>query len=94
MDFLFPGDKGCLWMVECKASKTVQPAMAGPLESLRRAMGNHAPVRAAVIHQKSTTAPPIRTLAKQVEALDLRAFVDALGGKATGSRKSREAPVA
>ncbi len=36
VDFLFPADKGGVWMIECKASKTVQPAMAEPLQSLRR----------------------------------------------------------
>jgi predicted AAA+ superfamily ATPase len=94
VDFLFPGDKGGLWMVECKASRTVLPAMAGPLESLRRAMGHQAPIRAAVIHQKSTTAPPIRALATQVEALAVQAFVDALGGRSgrerAGKRQSHE----
>src|SRR6202165_4924562 len=35
VDFLFPSGHGGLWMVECKASKTVHPAMAGSLASLR-----------------------------------------------------------
>jgi predicted AAA+ superfamily ATPase len=94
VDFLFPADKGGVWMIECKASKTVQPAMAGPLQSLRRSMGNHAPIRAAVIHQKSATAPPTRALAPGVEALDLQAFVSALGVKMVRQRKTRKAPVA
>ncbi|MCC6859563.1 MAG: DUF4143 domain-containing protein, partial [Bryobacterales bacterium] len=38
VDFLFPPDGGGLWMVECKASMTAQPGMAGPLQSLRRSM--------------------------------------------------------
>jgi predicted AAA+ superfamily ATPase len=92
VDFLFP-DKGGLWMVECKASKTVQPVMARPLESLRRSMRIRQPIRAAVIHQQSTTAPPTRALAPGIEALDVRAFVDALGGKAV-RRRTRKAPVA
>jgi predicted AAA+ superfamily ATPase len=93
VDFLFPADKGGVWMIECKASKTVQPAMAGPLQSLRRSMGNHTPIRAAVIHQTSTTAPPTRALAPGVEALDLRAFVSTLRGKMARSPKAREAPI-
>ena len=88
VDFLFPGDNGALWMVECKASKTVQPAMAGPLQSLRRSMGSRAPLRAAVIHQKSAAALPLRVLAPQVEALDVQSFVAALGGKGM-RRRSR-----
>ena len=81
VDFLFPAGDGGLWMVECKASQTVQPAMAGPLVSLRRSMGEHGPVRMTVVHRASTTAPPSRGVAPGVEALDVRAFVDALGGK-------------
>jgi predicted AAA+ superfamily ATPase len=86
VDLLFPNAKGGLWMVECKASKTVQPAMARPLHSLRRAMGERVSIRAAVVHERSTTAPPIRALEPGTEALDLRAFVDALGSK-PGRRK-------
>jgi hypothetical protein len=81
VDFLFPGDKHGLWMVECKASKTVQPAMAGPLLSLRRSMGERTPIRSAIVHRTSKTAPPFRAVAPGVEALDVQAFVGALGGK-------------
>jgi predicted AAA+ superfamily ATPase len=48
VDFLFPSGQGGLWMVECKAFRTVQPSMAGPLGSLRRSMGDHTPVRSSV----------------------------------------------
>jgi len=81
VDFLFPSGRGGLWMVECKATKTVHPSMAGPLGSLRRAIGDRgdqAPVRLSVVHCTSTTAPPTRALAPGVEALDVRAFVDDL----------------
>ncbi len=78
VDFLFPGGQGALWMVECKASKTVQPSMAGPLASLRRSMGDQASVRLSVVHRPSTTAPPVRALAPGIEALDVPAFVDHL----------------
>ena len=80
VDFLFPDGHESLWMVECKASKTVQPAMAGPLGSLRRSMSGRAPARLAVVHRPSSTAPLSRALAPGVEALDVRSFVDALGG--------------
>jgi predicted AAA+ superfamily ATPase len=81
VDFLFPGGDGGLRMVECKASKTVRPAMAGPMESLRRSMGEHEPVQMTVVHRASTTARPSRAVAPGVEALDVRAFVDTLGAK-------------
>ena len=89
VDFLFPDGHGSLWMVECKASKTVQPAMAGSLGSLRRSMGDRAPARLAVVHRRSSTAAPSRALAPGVEALDVRSFVDALGG---GPKRARAKP--
>jgi hypothetical protein len=70
--------------VECKASKTVHPSMAGPLGSLRRAIGDRsdrAPVRSSVVHRASTTAPPTRALAPGIEALDVRAFVTDLNAR-------------
>lgn len=81
VDFLFPGIGGGLWMVECKASKTVLPAMAGPLVSLRRAMGERDTVRMTVVHRSSTTAPATRGITPGVEALDVPAFVSALRAK-------------
>jgi uncharacterized protein len=78
VDFLFPSGDGGLWMAECKASKTVRPAMAGPMESLRRSMGERRPVRMTVVHRASATAMPSRGIAPGVEALDVRAFVEAL----------------
>ncbi|SPE33393.1 conserved hypothetical protein [Candidatus Sulfopaludibacter sp. SbA6] len=78
VDFLFPNGCGGVWMVESKASRTVHPAMAGPMGSLRRSMGGQARVRLTVVHRTSTTAPESRVLAPGVEALDIRRFVDAL----------------
>jgi hypothetical protein len=89
VDFLFPSSQGGLWMVECKASKTVHPAMAGPLGSLRRSMGDRAPVRSSVVHRASTTAPPTRALAPGIEALDVRAFVDELNRRPGRPRKAK-----
>jgi predicted AAA+ superfamily ATPase len=78
VDFLFPRGDGELWMVECKASRTVQPAMARALEALRRAVGDQTPVRLSVVHRASATAPATRALAPGTEALDVGAFVRAL----------------
>jgi uncharacterized protein len=87
VDFLFPDGRGGLWMVESKASKTVAPGMAGPLTSLRRSMAGGASVRLTVVHRNSTTAPASRGIAPGVEALDVRRFVEALGG---GPRRGRQ----
>jgi hypothetical protein len=88
VDFLFPSGQGGLWMVECKAAKTVHPSMARPLASLRRSMGGQAPVRSSVVHRASTTAPPTRALAPGVEALDVPAFVGELNGGSTRSPRA------
>ncbi|MGA2589418.1 MAG: ATP-binding protein [Bryobacteraceae bacterium] len=80
VDFLFPDGHGGLWMVECKASKTVQPAMAAPMGALRRGMGDTVPVRSTVVHRASSSAPATRALAPGTEALALPAFVEALKG--------------
>jgi predicted AAA+ superfamily ATPase len=81
VDFLFPDGDGALWMVECNASKTVLPRMAGPMESLRRSMDERRPIRMTVVHRASATAPRTRGVAPGVEALDVRGFVDALTEK-------------
>jgi hypothetical protein len=80
VDFLFPTGQGGLWMVECKASKTVHPDMAGPLVSLHRSIGHPTPVRLSVVHRPSTTAPPTRALAPGIDALDVPSFVRELNG--------------
>ncbi|HTQ54088.1 MAG TPA: ATP-binding protein [Bryobacteraceae bacterium] len=78
VDFLFPRQNG-LWMVECKATKTVKPEMARPMTGLRRAMDGRGAVRMSVVHRASRTAPPSRGIAPGVEALDVPAFVSELG---------------
>jgi len=90
VDFLFPRGPGGVWMVECKASKTVQPAMARPLSSLCRAMGNRAPVRSMVVHRVSTTAPPSRIVSPGIEALDVHAFVNELASPRTRVSTARK----
>jgi len=87
VDFLFPNGRGGLWMVECKAAKTVHPAMAGNLRALRRSMAGKAPVGMTVVHLTSTAAAPTRALAPGIEALDVRAFVARLNS--TLSRSAR-----
>jgi uncharacterized protein len=74
VDFLFPHGGG-LWMVECKASRTVQPAMARPMASLREAMGSRAPGRLAVVHRPAANQPATTALAPGIEALPIDAFV-------------------
>jgi uncharacterized protein len=89
VDFLFPDRRGGLWMVECKASKTIQPSMARALGALRGAMGAEGNVRLTVVHPASASAPEMRALTPGVEALALPAFVEALGGAARRSTKKK-----
>ncbi len=73
VDFLFrsPSGQG-LWMAECKATKTVQPAMARPLTQL----SSESDVRKAVVHRKPVSGRTgvQRALVPGVEALDWQAF--------------------
>ena len=88
VDFLFPARKGQLWMVECKASKTPQPAMARPLLALRQAMKKQAvPARLTVVHRPSSAALLGRGLAPGVEALDLGRLVSELTGGGRAKEK-------
>jgi predicted AAA+ superfamily ATPase len=56
VDFLFPGRRGRLWMVECKTSRTPQPAMARPLVSLRQPMPNRLAPRVALVPRQANSA--------------------------------------
>ena len=77
VDFLLPRPNAGLWLIEAKASKTVRPAMAGPLSSLQRALGDRAK-RLILVHQKSNSAVSTTAIAPGVEALDLRQLVEEL----------------
>src|SRR5467141_4921787 len=74
VDFLVPRPNAGLWLVECKAGKTVRPAMAAPLLSLRRALGKRSK-RLIIVHRKSHSAPATAAIASGVEAIDLERFV-------------------
>jgi hypothetical protein len=74
VDFLIPRPNAGLWPVEAKASKTVRPAMAAPLLSLKRALGERAK-RLILVHQKSKAAVSTAALAPGVEALDIGQLV-------------------
>jgi hypothetical protein len=81
VDFLFPSGKGSLWMVECKAAKTVMPAVAAPMKALQQSIRSGEAVRATVVYRRSESGPPMRALSPGVEALDIRDFANALSSK-------------
>ena len=78
VDFLVPRPNSNVWLVEAKAGKTVQPAMAAPLLSLRRASAKRS-VRLIVAHRKSRSQLPTAAIAGGVEALDVEQFIQELG---------------
>jgi uncharacterized protein len=78
VDFVFPTGRGGLWMVECKASRTLHPRMASPLASLRNSISGKRAARLTVVHRAGNASPLTRALAPGVEALDYRDFVQEL----------------
>ena len=74
VDFLLTRPNAGLWLIECKAGKTVRPAMAAPLLALRRTLEKRS-ARLIVVHGKSRSAQATRAVASEVEALDLERFV-------------------
>jgi hypothetical protein len=77
VDFLIPRPNAGLWLIECKAGKTVQPAMAAPLLSLRRTLEKRS-TRLTIVHGKSRSTLATEAVASGVQALDLEHFVSEL----------------
>ena len=77
VDFLLPRPNAGLWLIECKAGKTVRPAMAAPLLALRRTMEKRS-TRLIVVHRKSRSAQATSAVARGVEAIELERFVTSL----------------
>jgi len=77
VDFLVPQPNARFWSVEAKASKTVQPSMAGPMLSLGRSAGNRA-TRRIVVHRKAERGGRFTGLAQGAQALTLEQFVGEL----------------
>jgi predicted AAA+ superfamily ATPase len=73
IDFLVPQPNARFWLVEAKASKTVQPSMAAPMLSLARAANDRA-TRRIVVYRKPRTGVAFTALARGAEALTLEQF--------------------
>lgn len=71
VDFLVPRDGGSVDLVEVKATKTITPAMAGPLGKLSAAMGER-PHRALLVHPGDA---PRRSVAPGVSAVGLETWL-------------------
>jgi predicted AAA+ superfamily ATPase len=73
VDFVLPGPRGKLRLVEVKASRTPLPAMARPLRSLGRNLGERAEM--LLVHRPSKTPAMTAALAPGVKAVDLGGFL-------------------
>ncbi len=82
VDFILPGRKGALTLVECKGGKTVSPSMAASLlrlmEALKKRRTGARGLRAVVVHQPPKAGPSMRTLVPGVEALAWPDFLNTL----------------
>ena len=82
VDFLIPGRGGSVTLVECKAGRTVTPAMAAPMQRLAEALKRKRPQAAAVnlclVHQEPKAGTPTQAVSPGVRALPWRRFLDEL----------------
>lgn len=72
VDFLVPRRGGRISLIECKASRTVTPAMAAPMQRLSEAIRKRRPAGTIVdlnlVHQASRTPAPTSAVAPGVRA--------------------------
>ena len=78
-----PGRGGAVALVECKAGRTVTPAMAAPMQRLaeamkRKALPNCAAVRMFLVHEEPKAGLATQAVAPGVRALPWRNFLDEL----------------
>jgi hypothetical protein len=79
IDFVVPQPHARFWLIEAKASKTVQPSMAAPMLSLAGAAGKRAE-RRIVVHRKAKTGRAFAALERGAEALTIEEFAAELQG--------------
>ncbi|MBM3650759.1 MAG: ATP-binding protein [Alphaproteobacteria bacterium] len=82
VDFVVPAPGGGLRLIECKAGRTVVPAMAAPLRRLAETIAQNGArrptVTMTVVHQPAKTDDAGTALAPGVQALSWRSFVESL----------------
>ena len=79
VDFLLPKSNAGLWLIECRAGKTVHPRMAAPLLALRQTLKQRS-TRLMLVHGKSRSILATKAVSDGVEAVDLPRFVAELNG--------------
>ena len=79
VDFLLPRRGGSVALVECRATRTVTPAMAGPMQRLAEALRKKRPrefrVEMSLVHQSPKTPIASQTVAAGVRAWAWADFV-------------------
>jgi predicted AAA+ superfamily ATPase len=80
IDFLAPGPRGGVMLIEAKWSKTLRPSMAEPLRKLARAVRGR-PVVSTVVHRAPRSGPKLSTLAPGVKAMTVEDFLDRFPGQ-------------
>jgi predicted AAA+ superfamily ATPase len=73
IDFLIPRPNARFWLVEAKASKTVQPSMAAPMLSLANVAKERAE-RRLVVYRKPRLGAVSTAIARGAEALTIEQF--------------------
>jgi predicted AAA+ superfamily ATPase len=80
VDFVTPGPRGALTLVECKAVRTVTPAMAVPMQRLRTAAGQTrrkgTTVNMFLVHQAPNVTHRTEAVSPGVRAVTWRDFVE------------------
>ncbi len=82
VDFVTPGPGGSLTLIECKAGRTVMPAMAASMRRLRDAVAKtrrpHAAVHMRLVHEAPKAGRVTTAVAPGVRALPWRDFIQEL----------------
>jgi len=80
VDFLVPGRSGAITLIECKASRTVRPAMAEPLRRLIDAgsakLHKGRKLTALIVHQPPNAGVATRAIAPGINAVPWTSFTD------------------
>jgi predicted AAA+ superfamily ATPase len=82
VNFVLPGQGGGLGLVECKAGRTVDPAMAAPMQRLAAAIGGkqkaNSRIEMTIVHQAGKAAAGTSAVAPGVRALPFPEFIATL----------------
>jgi hypothetical protein len=84
VDFVVPGRRGTVTLVECEAGRTVTPTMAAPLTRLGeawKASTGRRGVEKFLVHQPPRAESPTSAVAPGVRAMSWQEFLSGGGGR-------------